>query len=74
MLEHICRSFGISPGQICMVGDRLDTDIAFGQAGGAVQGSPFISNAVWPLPPGAPSHLSFTDLAVITATRTSSVK
>ncbi|KAJ0080152.1 hypothetical protein Patl1_23961 [Pistacia atlantica] len=26
--------FGISKSQICMVGDRLDTDILFGQNGG----------------------------------------
>lgn len=28
-----CR-FGITKSQICMVGDRLDTDILFGQNGG----------------------------------------
>jgi phosphoglycolate phosphatase len=36
MLDHICRTFGISEQEICMVGDRLDTDIAFGQAGGVL--------------------------------------
>ena len=30
----IHRRFGISKTQICMVGDRLDTDIVFGQNGG----------------------------------------
>lgn len=30
MLSHICDTFGIAPREICMVGDRLDTDIAFG--------------------------------------------
>lgn len=30
----IYNRFGISKSQICMVGDRLDTDILFGQNGG----------------------------------------
>ena len=34
MLEHICAEFGIERHQICMVGDRLDTDIVFGNTGG----------------------------------------
>eukprot|EP01050_Picozoa_sp_SAG11_P005197 SAG11_NODE_357_length_10240_cov_4.621142_7_plen_361_part_00 len=34
MLEHVCKEFGIKRRQICMVGDRLDTDIAFGKTGG----------------------------------------
>lgn len=36
MLEHICRTFGIAKQEICMVGDRLDTDIVFGRAGGVM--------------------------------------
>lgn len=31
--NKLCR-FGIEKSQICMVGDRLDTDILFGQNGG----------------------------------------
>eukprot|EP00274_Cyanoptyche_gloeocystis_P006926 CAMPEP_0196655780 /NCGR_PEP_ID=MMETSP1086-20130531/8195_1 /TAXON_ID=77921 /ORGANISM="Cyanoptyche gloeocystis , Strain SAG4.97" /LENGTH=312 /DNA_ID=CAMNT_0041988277 /DNA_START=273 /DNA_END=1211 /DNA_ORIENTATION=+ len=34
MLDWMCNKFGISPGQICMVGDRLDTDMLFGLDGG----------------------------------------
>ena len=34
MLEYICDQFGIRRDQICMVGDRLDTDIMFGIDGG----------------------------------------
>lgn len=33
MILTDCR-FGITKSQICMVGDRLDTDILFGQNGG----------------------------------------
>ena len=32
--SHLCDRFGITTSQICMVGDRLDTDILFGQNGG----------------------------------------
>lgn len=31
---HVMNRFGITKSQICMVGDRLDTDILFGQNGG----------------------------------------
>ena len=31
---HLHDRFGITTSQICMVGDRLDTDILFGQNGG----------------------------------------
>ena len=34
LLEHVCEKFEIERSQICMIGDRLDTDIAFGLAGG----------------------------------------
>ncbi len=34
MLANIAAQFGLQRGQICMVGDRLDTDILFGQQGG----------------------------------------
>ena len=34
MLENIAKQFGLKPDQICMVGDRLDTDIQFGKSGG----------------------------------------
>ncbi|CAE8611321.1 unnamed protein product, partial [Polarella glacialis] len=34
MTEFLIREYGVSPDRMCMVGDRLDTDILFGQAGG----------------------------------------
>eukprot|EP00850_Spirogloea_muscicola_P012554 SM000081S22688 [mRNA] locus=s81:586503:589952:- [translate_table: standard] len=34
MMDYLAKEFGISKSQICMVGDRLDTDILFGQNGG----------------------------------------
>ena len=34
MLANIAETFGLKRDQICMVGDRLDTDILFGQHGG----------------------------------------
>lgn len=34
MLENIAASNGLRRDQICMVGDRLDTDIMFGKNGG----------------------------------------
>ena len=34
MLENIATQFGLKRDQICMVGDRLDTDILFGKNGG----------------------------------------
>jgi hypothetical protein len=34
MLANIADKFGLQRGQICMVGDRLDTDILFGKNGG----------------------------------------
>ena len=33
MLEDIASKFGLKPEQICMVGDRLDTDVMFGKNG-----------------------------------------
>ncbi|KAL5711696.1 hypothetical protein ACHQM5_013952 [Ranunculus cassubicifolius] len=34
MMDYVAAKFGILKSQICMVGDRLDTDILFGQNGG----------------------------------------
>ncbi|BAA97552.1 N-glyceraldehyde-2-phosphotransferase-like [Arabidopsis thaliana] len=34
MMDYLADKFGIQKSQICMVGDRLDTDILFGQNGG----------------------------------------
>ena len=34
MLANIADTFGLRRDQICMVGDRLDTDVLFGQHGG----------------------------------------
>ncbi|OVA11065.1 HAD-superfamily hydrolase [Macleaya cordata] len=34
MMDYVSDKFGILKSQICMVGDRLDTDILFGQNGG----------------------------------------
>ncbi|KAG0476744.1 hypothetical protein HPP92_013585 [Vanilla planifolia] len=34
IMEYLSQKFGILKSQICMVGDRLDTDILFGQNGG----------------------------------------
>ena len=34
MMDNIASKFGISKSKICMVGDRLDTDIVFGQDNG----------------------------------------
>ncbi|KAL6577965.1 Phosphoglycolate phosphatase 1A, chloroplastic [Orobanche minor] len=34
LMDYLANKFSISKSQICMVGDRLDTDILFGQNGG----------------------------------------
>jgi phosphoglycolate phosphatase len=34
MLDYIAKKFSVRPDQMCMVGDRLDTDILFGRDGG----------------------------------------
>lgn len=34
MMDYLAKEFNIATSQICMVGDRLDTDILFGQNGG----------------------------------------
>lgn len=34
MLDYIANKFKVRKDQICMVGDRLDTDILFGKDGG----------------------------------------
>jgi histidinol phosphatase-like enzyme len=34
MLDNIAKTFNLQRNQICMVGDRLDTDILFGKNGG----------------------------------------
>jgi ribonucleotide monophosphatase NagD (HAD superfamily) len=36
MLEGVMRRHGLAPQQVAVVGDRLYTDIAMGQAAGAV--------------------------------------
>ena len=34
MLKNIAAQYKLAPEQICMVGDRLDTDVMFGKNGG----------------------------------------
>lgn len=34
MMDFLLQKFHIAPSKMCMVGDRLDTDILFGQDGG----------------------------------------
>lgn len=34
LLPFLCETYGIRPEEACIVGDRLDTDIALGRAGG----------------------------------------
>ena len=34
LLSWLCSSHGVQPGEAAIVGDRLDTDIALGLAGG----------------------------------------
>lgn len=34
MIDYMCEKFGLERGRICMVGDRLDTDILFGSENG----------------------------------------
>merc|ERR1719460_191462 len=34
MLDDVAQRFGLNKSEICMIGDRLDTDILFGQNGG----------------------------------------
>ncbi|KAG0601223.1 hypothetical protein M758_11G094100 [Ceratodon purpureus] len=34
MMDHVASKFNIKTSQLCMVGDRLETDILFGQNGG----------------------------------------
>lgn len=34
LLPYLCESHGLRPEEACIVGDRLDTDIALGRAGG----------------------------------------
>ena len=34
MLDDVAQRFGLDKSEICMIGDRLDTDILFGQNGG----------------------------------------
>ena len=51
MLENIATTFKLKKSEICMVGDRLDTDIMFGKNGGlttalVLSGERWIS--VWP--------------------------
>ena len=60
MLANIAETFGLRRDQICMVGDRLDTDIRFGQDGGlatvlTLSGGALVT--VW-LPWSLPSQVS----------------
>jgi ribonucleotide monophosphatase NagD (HAD superfamily) len=34
LFPHLCHHLSLQPGETCIVGDRLDTDIALGRAGG----------------------------------------
>ena len=34
LLPFLCEKYGVRPHEACIVGDRLDTDIALGKAGG----------------------------------------
>ncbi|RYG69206.1 hypothetical protein EON64_03305 [archaeon] len=34
LLDYIARTLGVDKGRMCMVGDRLDTDVLFGQRSG----------------------------------------
>lgn len=34
LLPFLCDKYGVRPREACIVGDRLDTDIAMGRAGG----------------------------------------
>ena len=34
MIDYLCTKLGLDRGRICMVGDRLDTDILFGTDNG----------------------------------------
>jgi len=34
MVDYICEKFGVDRNRICMVGDRLDTDVLFGKNNG----------------------------------------
>lgn len=34
LLPYLCSSHGLRPEEACIVGDRLDTDIALGRTGG----------------------------------------
>lgn len=34
MTKFLAKQYGVSPARMCMIGDRLDTDILFGQSGG----------------------------------------
>ena len=50
MLANIAEAFGMERKQICMVGDRLDTDILFGQDGGL--STMLVLSGMLPHPPG----------------------
>ena len=34
MIDYLADKFGVNPSKICMVGDRLDTDVVFGNSNG----------------------------------------
>lgn len=34
LLPFLCQKYGVQPHEACIVGDRLDTDVALGKAGG----------------------------------------
>jgi phosphoglycolate phosphatase len=34
MIDYLCSKYDLKPDRICMVGDRLDTDVVFGNSNG----------------------------------------
>ena len=63
MLANIASAFGLKRSQICMVGDRLDTDILFGQQGGL--STMLVLSGELPNGP-SPTHLDGSCLLAVT--------
>lgn len=57
MLENIATQFGLEREQICMIGDRLDTDIMFGINGGLTTALVLSGGVRDPLPNCSPGGL-----------------